>query len=96
MQNFSLFHAHFYFIVVTLLEEVVSFQPVDIKKLQLRLQGSVLVTVNAGSMAYAYAFLAHKDEKIISAKGRLCIIINCENPSKSVHSNLHRLNGDIR
>lgn len=50
------------------LEEVISFEPVDIKKLQLRLQGSVLVTVNAGSMAYAYAFLANNDEKLISSK----------------------------
>merc|ERR1711937_211879 len=52
------------------LEEVISFEPVDIKKLQLRLQGSVLVTVNAGSMAYAYAFLANNDEKLISSKDR--------------------------
>lgn len=38
------------------LEEVV-LPPIDIKKLQLRLQGSVAVTVNAGPLAYANAFL---------------------------------------
>jgi hypothetical protein len=38
------------------LEEVVYGQ-LDVKKLQLRLQGSVAVTVNAGPLAYANAFL---------------------------------------
>lgn len=38
------------------LEEVV-LPPIDIKKLQLRLQGSVAVTVNAGPLAYANAFV---------------------------------------
>ncbi|XP_050434883.1 dedicator of cytokinesis protein 9 isoform X2 [Adelges cooleyi] len=39
------------------LKQVVSTQPTDIKKLQLRLQGSVCVQVNAGPLAYARAFL---------------------------------------
>lgn len=39
------------------LEEVVV-SPIDIKKLQLRLQGAVAVTVNAGPLAYASAFLS--------------------------------------
>lgn len=34
--------------------------PIDLKKLQLRLQGSVAVTVNAGPLAYASAFLDPK------------------------------------
>ncbi|XP_055683113.1 dedicator of cytokinesis protein 9 isoform X1 [Lutzomyia longipalpis] len=41
------------------LEEVV-LPPIDLKKLQLRLQGSVAVTVNAGPLAYASAFLDPK------------------------------------
>lgn len=41
------------------LEEVV-LPPIDVKKLQLRLQGSVAVTVNAGPLAYASAFLDPK------------------------------------
>lgn len=41
------------------LEEVVM-PPIDVKKLQLRLQGSVAVTVNAGPLAYATAFLDPK------------------------------------
>lgn len=43
------------------LEEVVM-PPIDVKKLQLRLQGSVAVTVNAGPLAYALVFL---DPKLI-------------------------------
>ncbi|XP_037081413.1 LOW QUALITY PROTEIN: dedicator of cytokinesis protein 9-like [Pollicipes pollicipes] len=39
------------------LVEVVERQPTDVKKLQLRLQGSVSVQVNAGPLAYASAFL---------------------------------------
>lgn len=39
------------------LEEVALTSPTDAKKLQLRLQGSVCVQVNAGPLAYAYAFL---------------------------------------
>ncbi|XP_071453557.1 dedicator of cytokinesis protein 9 [Hetaerina americana] len=39
------------------LQEVVSSTPTDAKKLQLRLQGSVCVQVNAGPLAYAKAFL---------------------------------------
>ncbi|XP_046402811.1 dedicator of cytokinesis protein 9 [Ischnura elegans] len=39
------------------LQEVVSSSPIDAKKLQLRLQGSVCVQVNAGPLAYAKAFL---------------------------------------
>lgn len=39
------------------LEEVVV-SPIDMKKLQLRLQGAVAVTVNAGPLAYASAFLS--------------------------------------
>lgn len=38
-------------------EEVVLSRPTDVKKLQLRLQGSVCVPVNAGPLAYATAFL---------------------------------------
>ena len=40
------------------LEELISADPVDLKKLQLRLQGSVNVQVNAGPLAYARAFLS--------------------------------------
>ncbi|XP_055642537.1 dedicator of cytokinesis protein 9 isoform X3 [Toxorhynchites rutilus septentrionalis] len=43
------------------LEEVV-LGPIDLKKLQLRLQGSVAVTVNAGPLAYASAFLDPKND----------------------------------
>ncbi|XP_046736743.1 dedicator of cytokinesis protein 9 isoform X7 [Diprion similis] len=39
------------------LEDVALIAPTDAKKLQLRLQGSVCVTVNAGPLAYASAFL---------------------------------------
>lgn len=39
------------------LEEVVFSKPTDIKKLQLRLQGSICVQVNAGPLAYSSAFL---------------------------------------
>ncbi|XP_024086053.1 dedicator of cytokinesis protein 9 isoform X2 [Cimex lectularius] len=39
------------------LEEVVFTKPPDVKKLQLKLQGSVCVQVNAGPLAYANAFL---------------------------------------
>lgn len=39
------------------LTEIVSAQNHDVKKLQLRLQGSVCVQVNAGPLAYASAFL---------------------------------------
>lgn len=42
------------------LEEVVM-PPIDVKKLQLRLQGSVAVQVNAGPLAYAWAFLDPKE-----------------------------------
>lgn len=42
------------------LEEVV-LPPIDVKKLQLRLQGSVAVQVNAGPLAYALAFLDPKE-----------------------------------
>ncbi len=38
------------------LEDVV-LPPIDVKKLQLRLQGSVAVQVNAGPLAYATVFL---------------------------------------
>lgn len=41
------------------LDEVVV-APIDLKKLQLRLQGSVAVQVNAGPLAYASAFLDPK------------------------------------
>lgn len=47
------------------LEEVVM-PPIDVKKLQLHLQGSVAVTVNAGPLAYAMAFLDPKQAKIHS------------------------------
>ncbi|KAL3282071.1 hypothetical protein HHI36_005270 [Cryptolaemus montrouzieri] len=39
------------------LDDVVFTKPTDIKKLQLRLQGSVCVQVNAGPLAYASVFL---------------------------------------
>ncbi|XP_015607279.1 dedicator of cytokinesis protein 9 isoform X3 [Cephus cinctus] len=39
------------------LEDVALIAPTDAKKLQLRLQGSICVTVNAGPLAYASAFL---------------------------------------
>lgn len=42
---------------VSELDEVVFMQPTDAKKLQLRLQGSVCVQVNAGPLAYASVFL---------------------------------------
>lgn len=42
---------------VAVLEDVALVAPTDAKKLQLRLQGSVCVTVNAGPLAYASAFL---------------------------------------
>ncbi|GIX75278.1 dedicator of cytokinesis protein 9 [Caerostris extrusa] len=45
---------------VSELEEVVRLQPTDIKKLQLKLQGSISVQVNAGPLAYANAFLEGK------------------------------------
>lgn len=42
---------------VTELEEVVHGNPHDLKKLQLKLQGSISVQVNAGPLAYAKTFL---------------------------------------
>lgn len=42
------------------LDEVVFAQTIDVKKLQLRLQGSVAVTVNQGPLAYANSFLDPK------------------------------------
>lgn len=45
---------------VSEIEDVVLASPIDVKKLQLRLQGSVAVTVNAGPLAYASAFLDPK------------------------------------
>ena len=42
------------------LADVVLAQEIDVKRLQLRLQGSVAVTVNAGPLAYANAFLDPK------------------------------------
>ena len=41
------------------LNDVISHEPLDLKKLQLRLQGSVLVTVNSGSLTYARAFIGN-------------------------------------
>lgn len=38
------------------LESVIGVEPTDLKKLQLRLQGSVSVQVNAGPIAYASCF----------------------------------------
>ncbi|XP_037903896.1 dedicator of cytokinesis protein 9-like [Hermetia illucens] len=46
---------------VSKLEEVI-LPPADVKKLQLRLQGSVAATVNVGPLAYATAFL---DPKVV-------------------------------
>lgn len=45
---------------MTELVDVVYVQTIDIKKLQLRLQGSVAVQVNAGPLAYANSFLDPK------------------------------------
>lgn len=42
---------------VSELEDVVFTNPTDVKKLQLLLQGSVCVQVNAGPLAYAAVFL---------------------------------------
>lgn len=42
------------------LDDVVFAQAIDVKKLQLRLQGSVAVQVNAGPLAYANSFLDPK------------------------------------
>lgn len=39
------------------LEDVALIGPTDAKKLQLRLQGSICVTVNAGPLTYASVFL---------------------------------------
>lgn len=50
------------------LEQVV-LPPIDVKKLQLRLQGSVAVQVNAGPLAYATVFLDPKQcDKFSSEK----------------------------
>jgi dedicator of cytokinesis protein 9/10/11 len=43
--------------------EVVRNQPTDLKKLQLRLQGSISVQVNAGPLAYASAFLTQNSDR---------------------------------
>lgn len=45
---------------VTELDDVVYAQAIDVKKLQLRLQGCVAVQVNAGPLAYANSFLDPK------------------------------------
>jgi hypothetical protein len=56
------------------LEDVALIGPTDVKKLQLRLQGSICVTVNAGPLAYASAFLdpalspQYLDEKVEELK----------------------------
>ncbi|XP_046447610.1 dedicator of cytokinesis protein 9-like isoform X2 [Daphnia pulex] len=42
--------------------EAVRTVPTDLKKLQLRLQGSISVQVNAGPLAYASAFLVHNTQ----------------------------------
>lgn len=42
------------------LDEVVFTQTIDVKKLQLRLQGAVAVQVNQGPLAYANSFLDSK------------------------------------
>lgn len=50
---------------VTELQEVI-LPPADVKKLQLRLQGSIAATVHSGPFAYAKAFLDPKNkDKII-------------------------------
>lgn len=59
---------------VSELEDVVFTEPTDVKKLQLRLQGSVCVQVNAGPLAYASVFLdptlsnLYPDEKVDELK----------------------------
>lgn len=56
------------------LEDVVFSHPTDVKKLQLRLQGSVCVQVNAGPLAYATVFLnpntssTYPDDKVEELK----------------------------
>lgn len=45
---------------ITELADVVFAPSIDVKKLQLRLQGSVAVQVNAGPLAYANSFLDPK------------------------------------
>lgn len=56
------------------LEDVALIGPTDVKKLQLRLQGSICVTVNAGPLAYASAFLdpalspQYSDDKVEELK----------------------------
>ncbi|XP_076304439.1 dedicator of cytokinesis protein Ziz isoform X14 [Tachypleus tridentatus] len=43
------------------IQEVVSLKPTDLKKLQLKLQGSIGVQVNAGPLAYSRAFLSEEN-----------------------------------
>lgn len=56
------------------LDEVVKWKPTDLKKLQLKLQGSIGVQVNAGPLAYANAFLeeskshAYPEEEVTELK----------------------------
>jgi len=50
------------------LEEIVNNDNIDIKKLQLRLQGSVNCQVNAGPLAYARAFLDESKAENLSEK----------------------------
>ncbi|XP_034950532.1 dedicator of cytokinesis protein 9 isoform X2 [Chelonus insularis] len=56
------------------LEDVALIAPTDAKKLQLKLQGSICVTVNAGPLAYASAFLdpalspQYSDDKVEELK----------------------------
>lgn len=45
------------------LEEVVV-SPIDIKKLQLRLQGAIAVQVNSGPLSYASAFLDASNNEV--------------------------------
>ena len=64
------------------LEDVALIAPTDAKKLQLRLQGSVCVTVNAGPLAYASAFLDpvsssnYPDDKVEELKDVFRYLIN--------------------
>lgn len=76
---------------VTELEDVVFTQPTDAKKLQLRLQGSVCVQVNAGPLAYASVFLdptlvnMYPEDKVEELKDiyrYVCLIINCSLTTK--------------
>lgn len=71
------------------LEDVVFCQPTDVKKLQLRLQGSVCVQVNAGPLAYASVFLdptlsnMYPEDKVEELKDIYRYVRSFQKPHKS-------------